>query len=311
MDEKKAQRYFVNAEKNIQKLCNLLLFHFLSAAPYKGLLKTKFWIAKIKRNNSKSWRCRRYDKFNDGRNSNPSSFIHKPIARRILDAVACFFLMKAIKFIHVCICTYVVDFISYGSETPFTNAVINQFPVSLNVRDALLEKKYRQVIGLDDSPDDRLPVEDLNRTSYHTDETIDEMLLGNLDEDAQKFADSLIDKNAEFILDLFWRYLPIPLSDLANVLAVVESPYHRLEPTNAAFRTAAAWFAREILSMEIVNYFSRIYESKYQPVFSMSFEYHSLETSIELIKQLENPNSGMVWSANIHVATKSKAMILL
>lgn len=68
----------------------------------------------------------------------------------------------------------------------------------------------------------------------YSDDRIDNMLLGDavLNKEELIFKNSLINNNPEFIRKLLWRYLVIPASYLANVPAIIESPYARLEPSN-------------------------------------------------------------------------------
>lgn len=126
-----------------------------------------------------------------------------------------------------------------------------------------------------------------NQLSNFNDDVLDAILLGDFDgnETIEKFVNSLHDENAEMILDLLWRYLPIPLGDLVDVPAIRESVLSYLEPSNPKFRLAAAWFMRQLLRMPIVDYFHRIRTAEYQPVFKMSMDYHPIDTSLELIKK--------------------------
>lgn len=153
---------------------------------------------------------------------------------------------------------------------PFTDAFKDELNI---VQDMILEKKLNAVMS---GPNERIEhielralrvvIDDKGKEIHekeqavYTNDRVDNMLRGveDLNRDELHLVNSLVNNNAEFIRKLFWRYLPVPLFDLANVQAVRESPYNRLESSHPDFRTASRYFTQEILRMPITDYFDRI-----------------------------------------------------
>lgn len=116
---------------------------------------------------------------------------------------------------------------------------------------------------------------------------VDKMLLGDatdLTDVELNYVNSFADPNRDFIISLFWRYLPIPLTGLSHVPDICESDYKFISENDAPFKKAIPLFTKLFLAMPMHDYFHHLLHNKYTPVFDIYANYHSIGDSIDQIE---------------------------
>lgn len=90
----------------------------------------------------------------------------------------------------------------------------------------------------------------------------------------------------EFVVRLFWKYLPVPLVDLYLVPRMHESNFCNLHENSNLFKVAATVFYQEYNWLPPIDYLDKLKEEdvKYTAQFSMNVDYAPAYHSSGLIK---------------------------
>ena len=142
----------------------------------------------------------------------------------------------------------------------------------------------------DDSPktydDDGNEVTIKPRLEY-SNSTVDKMLVGNYSYSASqiKFINSLRDENADFIKSWFWRYLPFPLDSIFIVPDILESEYNGIVKSNPSYIKGKNQFIFDFLRCDTHTIFARFLNNEYKMYFNMTYSYHSLTESTDLLEK--------------------------
>lgn len=210
------------------------------------------------------------------------------------------FIIACIDYNHAWITTsfVLINDIKFEFETlfPLSNGLRTKFKLpAASIGDdknkicPFLEKKFKTVMEFAECED----IQQARSNNFKacalqvlSDERIHEPLLSDdptLDKKEQAYLDSLVDPVSDFIVSLFWRYLPIPLTSLSLVLDIDEGRYKYVSESDPSFKRAVARFTLDFTSIAIVDYFAFFKERTYMPIFQVSARYHTIEESKVLI----------------------------
>lgn len=179
--------------------------------------------------------------------------------------------------------------------------------------DKLLEKRWEKVtVGSFNSvaPAYFQPTDTI-RERENTNQTLDSKLDGTAElcPEEQQFVNALNDPNVEFVEQLLWRYLPVPLTHLHMVNDIGESMYSNLRSSNSVYVKALENFGSKMDNMEAADLFAHLRDAEYAPRFFVFSTYRTRVDSAACIKkwlEFQFGDFANVFVANLFkVATRS------